>query len=64
MYPDNAYYEFYPAEIVDKILREHLSASVERLNCLMQAEWDAVRPPQGYRNARMSMAELADELGL
>jgi len=58
MYPDNAYYEFYPAEIVGKVLREHPGATVERLNRLMQAEWDAIKP------APKSMAELADELGL
>lgn len=58
MYPDNAYYEFYPAEIVDEILRKNPGASVEQLNNLMQAKWDAVKPKQ------KSMAELADELGL
>ena len=58
MYPDNAYYEFYPAKIVNKILRENPNASVEQLNQLMQAEWDAVKPEQ------KTVAQLADELGL
>lgn len=43
MYPDDAYYEFYPAEIVDKILLEHRGATVEELNCLMKAEWNIVK---------------------
>jgi hypothetical protein len=59
MYPDNAYYEFYPADIVDKILAEHPDATVERKNRLMQALWDT-----DPRNYRPSMAELADDLGL
>ncbi len=58
MYPDNAYYEFYPAETVDKILREHPTATVEQLNYLMQKEWDTAKP------VPKSMAELADKLGL
>lgn len=58
MYPDYAYYEFYPAEIVDQILREHPDATVERLNSLMQAEWGAKKPRQ------KSMAELADNFGM
>lgn len=58
MYPDSAYYEFYPAEIVDEVLRENPGASVEQLNVLMQAKWDIVKP------RRREMAELADELGL
>ena len=58
MYPDDAFYEFYPTEIVDKILREHPHATVEHLNRLMQTEWNAIKPKQ------KSMAELADELGL
>ena len=64
MYPDDAFGEFYPQEIITKVLCEHPGASVEQLNNYMQAEWDAVRPPENYRNARKSMAELADELGL
>ena len=58
MYLDNAYCEFYPTEIVDKILREYPDASVEQKNQLMQAEWDAIKPES------KSMARLADELGL
>ncbi len=59
MYPDNAYFEFYPADIVDRILLERPDASVEQLNQLMQAEWDI-----DVRNRPRSMAELADILGL
>ncbi len=58
MYPDWAFWEFYPAEIVEKVLRENPDATVKQLNCLMRAEWDAVN------SKRISMAELADELGL
>jgi len=58
MYPNSAYYEFYPAEIVDKILREYPNATVEQKNDLMQAEWDAVRA------IGRAMSELADDLGL
>lgn len=58
MYPDNAYREFYPTAIVDKVLHENPDATVGRLNSLMQAEWDATKPGQ------LSMAQLVDELGL
>ena len=44
MYPDDAFYEFYPPEIVDRIFREHPGATMERLHGLMQVEWDAKRP--------------------
>lgn len=40
MYPDYAFYEFYPEEIVERVLREHPDATVRQLNCLMQEEWD------------------------
>lgn len=54
MYPDNACAEFYPTEIVDKVLREHPGASVERLNFLMQREWDAAK------REPMSTTQLTD----
>ena len=60
MYPDNAFYEFYPQEIVDEILLKHPGVTMERLHSLMQAQWDAKRRTQ----TRKSVAELADELGL
>lgn len=60
MYPDNAYYEFYPAEIVDRILAEHPDATVEHLNNLMQAEFDALKA----KHPRFSMAECMDALGM
>jgi hypothetical protein len=76
MYSDNAWYEYYPAEIVDKVFREHPDATAEQKHRLMQAEWDSRRPPQqsmaeladamGFptKPNQTSMAELADELGL
>lgn len=57
MYPDSAFYEFYPPDIVEKILREHPDASIEEKNRLMQTEWDATK-------SQPSMAELADDFGL
>jgi hypothetical protein len=38
--PDNAYYEFYPAEIVDKIWNEHPNATTAEKHRLTQAEWN------------------------
>lgn len=58
MYPDNAFYEFYPADIVDEVKREHPKASVGEKNRLMRELWDAKKRPTP------SMAELADALGL
>lgn len=77
MNPDY-YYECYPAEIVDKVIRENPGATMEQLHSLIQAEWDArkcnIRRPSmaeladamGFpdKPARTSMAEIADDLGL
>lgn len=63
MYPDWAFGEFYPNEIVKKVLRENPRASIEQLHGLMQAEWDAVKPKHDANHV-MSMAELAEELRL
>ena len=58
MYPDNAFYEFYPSDIVEEVLRENLTASMEEKHRLMQERFDARKRPTP------SMAELADALGL
>lgn len=57
MYPDNAYSEFYPAEIVEKVYRENPKASRKQLHTLMQNEWVKTNPLQaksyGYLGDRL-----------
>ena len=63
MYPDNAYSEFYPASVVEKIWQENPNATREQLHKLMQDEWIKTNPPEakmyGYEE-RMSWAECID----
>jgi hypothetical protein len=53
MYPDNAYPEFYPMNIVEKVFKEWPSASVKEKHILMQQEWVDADPETaasyGYR---------------
>lgn len=57
MYPDNAFYEFYPAEIVDKVISENPGVTVERLHQLMQAEFEKAKRAEPWKY------ELAEYLG-
>lgn len=47
MYPDYAFYEFYPAEIVDEVLETNPGIDRERLHELMQEKWDAIKRQSG-----------------
>ena len=60
MYPDNAYSEFYPAEVVEKIWAEYPNASVAEKHVLMQQEWVSIDP---HTAARYGYYPLPEQRG-